>query len=138
MAKKQRLSIVSQQAKRNSQVPYFARGSGDVQEGTGESFHASVVHCHEPPKDVTAADRELVEALDRELWDYSGDEVKEDIDVDQKEEEEEVPKKEEEEEVPEMTRTKTSKISGSMISGTIRRIQRQTPTCMLWRVGSEV
>ena len=99
MAKKQRLSIVSQQAKRNSQVPYFARGSGDVQEGTGESSHAPIVHCHEPPEDVTAADRELEEALDRELWDYSADEVKEDIDVDQKEEEEEVPENDEDEDV---------------------------------------
>ena len=87
MAKKQRLSIVSQQAVQNSQGPYFARGPGDVQEGTGESSHAPVVHCHEPPEDVTAADRELEEALDRELWDYNADEVKEDIDVDQKEEE---------------------------------------------------
>ena len=59
MAKKQRLSILSQQAKRNSQVPYFARGSSDVQEGTGESSHAPVVHLREPPEDVTAADREL-------------------------------------------------------------------------------
>ena len=97
MAKKQCLSIVSQHAKRNSQVPYFARGSGDVQEGTGESSHAPVVHCHEPPEDVIAADRELEEALDRELQDYSTDEVKEDIDVDQKEEEEEVPKNDEDE-----------------------------------------
>ena len=99
MAKKQRMSFLSQQAVRKSQVPYFARGSGDVQEGTGESSHAPVVHCHEPLEDVTAADRELEEALDRELWDYSADEVKEDINVDQKEEDEEVPEKEEEEEV---------------------------------------
>ena len=84
---------------RNSQVPYFARASGDVQEGTGESSHAPVVHCHEPPEDVTAADKELEEALDRELQDYSAEEVKEDIDVDQKEEEEEVPENDEDEDV---------------------------------------
>ena len=101
MAKKHRLLIVSQQAMRNFQVPYFARGSGDVQERTGESSHAPVVHFHEPPEDVTIADRELEEALDRELQEYSVDKVKEDIDVDQKEEEEEVPEEEEEEEVPE-------------------------------------
>ena len=100
MAKKQRLSIDSQQAVRNSQVPNFARRStSDVHEGTGESYHAPVVQSHEPPEDVTAADMELKEALDRELWDYSADEVKEDIDVDQKEEEEEVPENDKDEDV---------------------------------------
>ena len=137
MAKKQRLSIVSQQTKPNSQVPYFARGSGDVQEGTSESFHAPVVHCHEPSEDVTAADRELEEALDRELWDYSADEVKEDIDVDQKEEEEEVPEKEEDKEVPENDKDEDvedkwdDKWDGTSDS-------EADSTCMLWRVGSEV
>ena len=101
MAKKQRLSVASDQAKRNSQVPYYARGSGDVQEGTGENFHAPVVHSHEPPEDATASDRELEEALDRELWDYSDDGVKDDIDVDLMEEEEKVSEMEEDEEVPE-------------------------------------
>ena len=52
---------------RNSQGPYFARGSGDVQEETGESSHALIVHFHEPLEDVTAAVRELEEAVDREL-----------------------------------------------------------------------
>ena len=100
MAKKQRLSIDSQQAVRNSQVPYFARRStSDLHEGTGESYHAPVVQSHEPPEDVTAADRELEEALDRELWECSADKVKEDIDVDQKEEEEEVPKNDKDEDV---------------------------------------
>ena len=133
------MSFLSQQAVRNSQVPYFARRStSDLHEGTGESYHAPVVQSHEPPEDVTAADRELEEALDRELWECSADKVKEDIDVDQKEEEEEVPRRRRKRRCPRMTRTKTSKISGMTITGTIRRIQRQTPTCMLWRVGSEV
>lgn len=100
MAKKQRLSVGSEQAKRNSQVPYYARGSGDVQEGTGENFHAPVVHSHGSPReDGTASDRELEEALHRELWDYD-DNVNDDIDVDLMEEEK-VSEMEEHEEVPE-------------------------------------
>ena len=57
--------------------------------------------------------------------------------MDQKEKEEDVPEKEEVEEVPENDEDEDVEDKWDD-SGTIRRIQRQTSTCVLWRVGSEV
>ena len=88
MAKRQCLNIVRQRRERNSQVPYYTKGCGDVEEGSGDNVH---VHVHEqiletPPHDVSQLEHDKnVE----EVKEDKEEELEEDNGVDQVEEEEE-------------------------------------------------